>query len=112
MGKALVFRGSYERTTSGLKRDSLMNNKRGKVVSKLGSAAGKRRYKQVKYWIDAVVAARKFLNLSGFVAVNGKTAAGKALYVKAKSMCASKPGSPANLASGSAAASGTPSKAP
>merc|ERR1711879_796258 len=61
--------------------DGLMKNKWGKVVSKRSSAAWARRGKD---WIDATVQARQVLNLKGFVAVNGKSLQGKALYLKAK----------------------------
>merc|ERR1719408_923876 len=84
--KAVVFRGSKEKTKSGLTRDMLMKNKRGKVVSKRQSAAGKRKFALIKGWVDAVVKARSSLNLKGFVAVNGRTLVGKALYVKAKEL--------------------------
>merc|ERR1711903_272595 len=60
-------------------------NKRGKVVSKRQSAAGKRRYGNIKAWTQAFMAARKALHVQGFHAVNGKSLQGKALYFKAKS---------------------------
>merc|ERR1712224_185450 len=84
--KALVFRGSKAKTKSGLTRDMLMRNKRGKIVSKRQSAAGKRSFALIKGWVDAVSKARSSLNLKGFVAVNGRTLVGKALYVKAKEL--------------------------
>merc|ERR1711879_499427 len=37
-------------------------------------------------WCDAIKAARKAFNLTGFVAIGGKSATGKALYAKAKSL--------------------------
>merc|ERR1719387_1509767 len=64
----------------------LMKNKRGKIVSKRASAAGKRRFHQIKDWVDALMKARSSLNLKGFVAVNGRSLVGKALYVKAKAL--------------------------
>merc|ERR1711997_833572 len=84
--KALVLRGSKEKTQSGLTKDMIIKNKRGKLVSKKAAAAGQRRYASIKAWIQAVVAARKALNVTGYVTINGKTAAGKALYAKAKSL--------------------------
>merc|ERR1719159_1821019 len=63
-----------------------MRNKRGKIVSKRQSAAGKRSFIRIKGWVDAVAKARSSLNLKGFVAVNGRTLVGKALYVKAKEL--------------------------
>merc|ERR1719251_579404 len=71
--KALVFRGSREKTVGGLKSDDLMKNKRGKIVSKRQSANGKRRFKQVVGWLEAVMEARHALHSKGFVAINGKT---------------------------------------
>merc|ERR1719226_187213 len=93
MAKALVFRGSKEKTTGGLKKESLMKNKRGKVVSKRASALGKRRYRQIEAWVDSVMEARKALHVSGFVAINGKTLQGKALYVKTRALLTARLGS-------------------
>merc|ERR1719240_1561896 len=64
----------------------LMKNKRGKIVSKRASAAGKRRFHQIKDWVDALMKARSSLNLKGFVAINGQSLVGKALYVKTKAL--------------------------
>merc|ERR550537_1006035 len=63
-----------------------MKNKRGKIVSKRASAAGKRRFHQVKDWTEAFMKARSSLNLKGFVAINGGSLVGKALYVKTKAL--------------------------
>eukprot|EP00444_Apocalathium_aciculiferum_P028260 CAMPEP_0183428664 /NCGR_PEP_ID=MMETSP0370-20130417/45353_1 /TAXON_ID=268820 /ORGANISM="Peridinium aciculiferum, Strain PAER-2" /LENGTH=121 /DNA_ID=CAMNT_0025613503 /DNA_START=85 /DNA_END=450 /DNA_ORIENTATION=+ len=85
--KARVFSGKKEKTSSGLKKEALTKNKFGKVVSKKKSAVSKKNYaKTLKAWGDAVKAARKELGLTGFVAIGGKSAAGKALYAKAKAM--------------------------
>ena len=84
--KAMVLRGSKAKTSGGLTKDGLFKNKRGKVVSKKASAAGKKRIASIKGWFTAVQQARKALNVSGFVAINGKTAQGKAIYAKAKAM--------------------------
>merc|ERR1719262_1562533 len=63
-----------------------MKNSRGKVVSRKSHAAGKRAYaRNLRSWSAAVAKARKALNLRGFVAINGKSPQGKALYAKAKS---------------------------
>merc|ERR1712048_990395 len=78
--KVLVFRGSKVRTVGGLKKDSLMKNKHGKVVSKKLSAKGKK-----SLWMAAVVKARKALGVKGFQAVGGKSPKGVALLKKAKS---------------------------
>merc|ERR1711918_266046 len=72
----------------GLNKAALLKNKRGKVVSKKQNAAGKRAYKHIQSWTNAVKAARKELKVRGFVAVNGKTQQGKAIYVKAKAILA------------------------
>merc|ERR1712190_3747 len=92
LAKALVFRGSREKTVGGLKRDGLMKNKRGKIVSKKASAAGKRSFRNVEFWVSSVVEARKQLHMSGFVAINGKSVQGKALYVKSKALAVGRRG--------------------
>jgi hypothetical protein len=81
LAKALVLRGRFEKTRGGIRAEGLMKNKRGKVVSKRASAAWARRNKD---WVDACMTARGALNLSGFVAINGKSVQGKALYLRAK----------------------------
>merc|ERR1719277_2824944 len=86
MAKALVMRGSKVKTAGGLTRDGLIKNKRGKVVSKKAAAAGKRRYQYIQAWVKSLAAARKALNIQGFVAVNGSSAQGKALYAKSKAL--------------------------
>merc|ERR1739844_672360 len=86
LAKALVFRGKYQKTSGGLTQDMLTRNKRGKIVSKRASAHGKRAFKQVESWLEAVMAAREAIHTQGFVAINGKTLQGKALYVKAKAL--------------------------
>merc|ERR1719231_1910700 len=84
--KALVLRGSKEKTTGGLKREALMKNTRGKVVSKRASANGKRQYKRIQGWTEAHMAARNALKIKGFVPINGKGLVGKALYVKTQAL--------------------------
>merc|ERR1719443_699219 len=84
--RALVLRGSKEKTVGGLRADALMKNKRGKVVSKRASAAGTRRFRHIEGWVQAITEARSALKMTGFVAVNGKTIQGKALYVKTKAL--------------------------
>merc|ERR1711865_201437 len=88
--KALVFRGSKEKTVGGLKTEDLMKNKRGKIVSKRANANGKRRYRNVEDWVESVMEAREALHVKGFLAINGKSLQGKALYVKARSLRATK----------------------
>merc|ERR1712051_991578 len=86
MGKALVLRGAREKTSGGLRKSQIMKNKRGKVVSKMKSELSRKKYKgsKLEAWMKAVTAARKELGITGFVALNGKTAQGRALYTKAK----------------------------
>merc|ERR1712228_993737 len=90
LGRAQGLRGTKEKTSSGLTKDKLVKNKRGKIVSRKASAAGKKRYSAIKMWTESVVAARKALNLKGFVIVNGPKPEGKALYAKAKAIYASR----------------------
>merc|ERR1712013_384845 len=87
-GKSSVFAGHKQRTTGGLTKDKLTRNKNGKIVSKAASAQGKKLWVKngLKAWADAVRAARKDLKCKGFVAIGGKTPAGKALYAKAKAL--------------------------
>merc|ERR1711939_770978 len=59
MAKAVVFRGNKEATLRGLKKSDLFMNKRGKIVSKKASAAGKKRFGAIKGWLAAVSKARK-----------------------------------------------------
>merc|ERR1740123_176694 len=86
--RAVVFRGGKEKTGSGMTKDKLIKNKSGRIVSKAQSASSKKRWaaSPLKKWIDACKQARKQLNVVGFCAVGGKTAQGKALYAKVKSI--------------------------
>merc|ERR1712078_121805 len=84
--KAVVLRGSKEKTVGGLTKTSLMRNKRGKIVSKKANAQGRKAFVRVKDWVTSVQAARKALQFSGFVPINGKTHQGKALYAKSKAL--------------------------
>merc|ERR1719222_1146304 len=102
--KALVLRGSKEKTVGGLTKEALTRNKRGKIVSKRAAANGKRRFKNIEAWVESLTAARKALQMQGFVAVNGKSVLGKALYVKAKALRAARTGSAAAESSSSAPA--------
>merc|ERR1712039_515417 len=87
--KASVFAANKEKTQSGLTKAGLVKSKRGKVVSKKMSANGKKVYaRTIKVWADACKAARKALGVKGFVPMGGKSAAGRALYAKAKSIMA------------------------
>merc|ERR1719163_111165 len=86
--KSAVFNGRKAKTVGGLTKETLIKSKSGKIVSKAASARGKKGWAQsaLKKWCDAVTQARKQLGITGFCAVNGKTAQGKALYAKAKSI--------------------------
>merc|ERR1712242_306097 len=86
--RAAVFSGRKEKTQTGMTKASLIKNKSGRIVSKTRSALAKQKFNNsaLKAWCDAIKAARKALNLTGFVAVGGKTATGKALYAKAKAL--------------------------
>merc|ERR1719454_1849109 len=80
MRKALVFRGSREKTVGGLKKGDLKKNKNGKVVSAKLSAAAKKNFHRIKGWIEATKKARAALKVKGFVAIKK----GTPLYKKAK----------------------------
>merc|ERR1719356_509597 len=86
--KSSVFSGRKRKTSGGLTKEGLTKNKLGKVGSKKASAHSKKLFARgpLKAWANAVKAARKALGVSGFVAIGGKSAAGKALYAKAKSI--------------------------
>merc|ERR1712242_632412 len=88
MARALVFSGRKEKTVGGMTKANFVKNKSGKIVSKKASERARKNFASsgLKAWCDAVKAARKALNLTGFVAVGGKSATGKALYAKAKSL--------------------------
>merc|ERR1719480_247200 len=88
LAKVAVFNGKKEKTVGGLTKATLTKSKSGKIVSKAASARGKKNWAQsaLKKWNDAVKQARKQLGVTGFCAVNGKTATGKAVYAKAKAI--------------------------
>merc|ERR1719220_2537437 len=85
-----VFAGRKQKTTGGLTKDTLTRSKSGKIVSKVASARAKKAFAQsaLKKWADACKKARKELKIVGFCPVGGKTAQGKALYAKVKSLLA------------------------
>merc|ERR1719312_418833 len=88
LAKALVFRGSKQKTSGGLTASTLMRSKTGKIVSKAASQRAKKNFASsaLKKWIDACKLARKQLGITGFCAVGGKTAQGKALHAKVKAI--------------------------
>merc|ERR1719428_1885897 len=84
--KVTVVHGHKTKAVSGLPKADLFKKKRGRIVSRKQSFGAKKRFSSaLGPWGSAVTKARKALNLNGFVAVNGKTAQGRALYAKAKS---------------------------
>merc|ERR1712146_655684 len=103
LARAMVLKGSREKTVGGLTRDALIRNKRGKIVSKKAAAQGKRNFRNIQDWTSSVVAARKALQVTGFVAINGKSLQGKALYVKSKALCVSRRGGEATASTETAA---------
>merc|ERR1719169_360468 len=82
--KVAVFKGSKEKTGTGLKKGDLIKSKTGKIVSKKKSALAKKNFAGSKLakWCKAVQAARKALGVKGFVAVKK----GTPLYNKAKGL--------------------------
>merc|ERR1712093_302466 len=77
MAYSMVLKGKKEKTVGGLTAKDLTKNKYGKIVSKKASAKSKK-----SPWIAAVAAARKALNIKGFLAVKK----GTPLYAKAKGL--------------------------
>merc|ERR1712171_14190 len=80
--RSVVFRGTKDKTYTGLTKADLIKNKRGKIVTKKSVAAGKKAYANIKGWTVAVQKARKALGVKGFVAVQK----GTPLYKKAKEL--------------------------
>ena len=75
-----VWAGTRQKTMSGMDKSMFMKNKNGKIVSKKRHAQGKRIYKNIRGWTQAVSKARKALGITGFCAVKK----GTALYMKAR----------------------------
>merc|ERR1719378_396528 len=84
LARYLVFKGTKEKTKSGLTKEDLVRNKAGRIVSRKKSALGKK-FDRVKTWRESVMKARAVMGMTGFVAMNGQTAQGKALYAKTRS---------------------------
>ncbi|CAJ1350667.1 unnamed protein product, partial [Effrenium voratum] len=79
----LVFFGEKKKTSGCLTRKDLMMNKRGRVVSKARHRIGKAKFKEngLDVWASSLVAARKDLQLSGFVPVKkNRPGVGQDLY--------------------------------
>eukprot|EP00931_Biecheleriopsis_adriatica_P023124 TRINITY_DN1467_c0_g1_i1.p1 TRINITY_DN1467_c0_g1~~TRINITY_DN1467_c0_g1_i1.p1 ORF type:complete len:427 (-),score=143.72 TRINITY_DN1467_c0_g1_i1:40-1320(-) len=82
-----VMKGLLKKTASGLTKDDLVINKRGKIVSKKKSEQGKKRYANfLAVWVQAVKDARSKLNVKGFAAIGGRTQEGQELYETAKDL--------------------------
>merc|ERR1712048_1061969 len=72
--KRQVFRGSREKTNGGLQKKDLVENRRGKVVSKKMHARGVKLFKKnLSGWNKALMQARANLGCVGFVAVKKGT---------------------------------------
>jgi len=84
--RAAVFKGTKEKTATGIKKSDLMKSKSGKLVTKKASANGKKSFKNISGWLKAVTAARKALGVKGFCIIGGKSAQGKALLAKARAL--------------------------
>ena len=78
--KRQVWNGSRQKTMSSLTKSDFMLNKNGKLVSKKQHAHGRRAFKNIRGWTQAVSKARKALGITGFCAVKK----GTALYKKAR----------------------------
>mmetsp|Transcript_19790 Transcript_19790/g.34666 ORF Transcript_19790/g.34666 Transcript_19790/m.34666 type:complete len:132 (+) Transcript_19790:2-397(+) len=87
--RASVFTGGKEKTYTGIKKSDLMKNSRGRLVTKKSHKAGVKSYKHISKWGEATQKARKELGIKGFCPMGGKTAQGKALYAKTKSIYSS-----------------------
>merc|ERR1712112_39807 len=88
--RAQVFLGRKQKTPGGLTAATLTKSKTGKIVSKKASLRAKKNFatSPLKKWMDACKIARKQLGITGFCPVGGKTAQGKALFAKVKTMLA------------------------
>merc|ERR1719445_1175053 len=81
-----VFKGSKQKTLSGMSKADLVKGKSGKIVSKKASARAKKNFagSKLKLWSDALKKARKAMGIKGFVPVGGKSTQGRALLAKVK----------------------------
>ena len=81
-----VWNGTRQKNKSGLTKSDFMLNKNGRLVSKKQHARGRKQFKNIRGWINAVSKARKALGITGFCAVKK----GTPLYIKAREFyCAS-----------------------
>merc|ERR1719359_1602672 len=68
LSKAMVLRGSKEKTVGGLKASDLTKNSYGRIVSKKQSGAAKRRFKTtLGPWFEALAKARKALKVTALL---------------------------------------------
>eukprot|EP00927_Polykrikos_kofoidii_P072092 TRINITY_DN68245_c0_g1_i1.p1 TRINITY_DN68245_c0_g1~~TRINITY_DN68245_c0_g1_i1.p1 ORF type:complete len:162 (+),score=38.71 TRINITY_DN68245_c0_g1_i1:57-488(+) len=86
--RAAVLAGRKEKTYTGHKASDLTKNRRGKIVTKVNSAAARKRYEgsKLQKWIQAVGIARKQLGIKGYVSMNSPTPEGRAFYAKARAI--------------------------
>jgi len=83
MAKAVAFRGGDTEGLTKLRKEDLVQNAYGKIVSKKASEAAKKRIKDgvgIGKWTQAVKRAREELGLTGFVPVKK----GSEVYAKAQ----------------------------
>merc|ERR1712194_995318 len=83
--KAMVSHGSKEKTSGGLKKDSLRKNRGRKIVSKKASDRAKKNYagSALQKWAKACQAARKEL---GIKRLSARGPQGRALHAKTKAL--------------------------
>merc|ERR1711915_70655 len=63
-----VWNGTRAKTMGSLQKGDLIQNKRGRIVSKKARKVGKKRYNQhLKPWVAAFTKARANLGITGFV---------------------------------------------
>merc|ERR1719424_751968 len=91
LARFLVHSGRKVKTAGGMTKESIEKNKRGRLVSKKQSAHGHKMYTNIRGWTTAFVSSRRQLNCQGFIAINGKTLLGKALYVRMRKLYDSGP---------------------
>jgi len=87
MAKAVAFRGGDTDGVTRLKKEDLVKNSAGKIVSKKASEAAKKRYadSSVSKWNEAVKKARTEMGFTGFVALKK----GTPMYEKAREIYSS-----------------------
>ena len=86
LSRFLVFSGRRLKTIGGLRKENVGINKRGRYVSLKQAAHGSKQYTNIQGWNVAFRDARTQLNCKGFVAINGKSLLGQALYVRMKKL--------------------------